>query len=56
MFVKNSQETVRTYLNRTRTLTKAEKKRGESIVMVDFSRDEWTLNRMMSVRIVIDGE
>ena len=26
------------------------------IVMVDSSRDEWTLNRMMSVRIVIYGE
>ena len=28
MFVKNSQETVRTYLNRTRTLTKAEEEKG----------------------------
>ena len=29
MFVKNSQETVRTCLNRTRTLTKAEKEKRE---------------------------
>ena len=28
MFVKNSQETVRTCLNRTRTLTKAEEEKG----------------------------